>query len=105
MGISEYIGSPLGPDTQEIGLVFHIQREKPENPNRIRVSHLLVTVFKIPKSLVNLQLRIVVRNIVRSLESTSSEYFAAIVGLLCCFVNQAPIECYCKKQATAATTT
>ena len=47
--------APEGPDTLEI--------------SGIRITHLLSTIFKIPKSQANLELRIVVRNIVRSPEN------------------------------------
>ena len=36
-------GGPLGPYTQEISHVFHLQTENPENNSRIRITHLLVT--------------------------------------------------------------
>ena len=57
----ECIGSPLGPETQEISHVFCLHTENPENNNRIRT---------------------VVGILSETLKRTSSEYFAAMVGLL-----------------------
>ena len=69
-------GSPLGPDTQEVSHDFSLQTE---TNNRKRIPHLLVIIFNIPKSCVTLELRIVVRNIVRSPEKDFLHVFAAIV--------------------------
>ena len=60
--------APEGPDTLEISHELSFHTERPRKPNRIRITHLLSTIFKIPKSQVNVELRIVVRNIVRSPE-------------------------------------
>ena len=41
--------APEGPDTLEISHDSGFHTERPE-PNRIRIPHLLSTIFKIPKS-------------------------------------------------------
>ena len=80
----ECIGSPLGPDTQEISHVFHIQTENQENNNRNRIPHLLVTIFKIPNSLVHLELRIVVGILSESLKGLPVSIMQQLLD--CCVV-------------------
>ena len=42
--------APEGPDTLEISHDSGFHTESPEKPSRIRITHLLSTIFKIPKS-------------------------------------------------------
>ena len=67
--------------------MFSIFKEKPQETT-IELGQLtFLSQYSKDQSQVNLELRILLGILSKALKRTSSEYFAAMVGLLCCFVS------------------